>query len=810
MDGSVRDRTDGLVAELEQRASALLAVNAIADVVLRVADACDGLDRVLEVLAQRTRFPAIALFQTNEAAQRLELLCSRGFAEASRLAATSLPVNGSITGAAVRGREIVASPDLGVDPRVPAEVRERLLEEGFVGAVSVPLLAGDRALGAMNLLYKSRDVPNAEIEREMLKSIGRTIALAMERARYLRRLQQERQRSDATLRSIGDGVIVTDARGNVTLMNASAERITGWSEKEAFERPLEEIFRIYDEKTRSALASPIARSLETGEVVRIEEGVVLTARDGTERDVVDTSAPILSPGGRLEGVVLGFQDVTRKLRDHNWLAFMHEASLLLARSLDYETTLTRVTRLAVGLADVCLVDIVQPDGSIHRLAGAHRDPEQQSLVDNVVKHSQLDPEALEGVTRAVRTLRPVLYDFPSEERREGIAAHGAYFEALDALGLGSGLVVPLIVDGPRAIGAIVLASRGFHRFDGCDVERASQLAHCFALAIQNASLHRQVQDSLAMREEFLNLLSHELKTPMTALQLHLAIFERGLPAPTDPATAERLARTKEQLRRLVTLTDDLLNVSRFSTEPVALHPETVDLRQIVADAMDRCREEANRAGCTFQVRAGSALAWRCDPQLMRVAISNLLANAVKFGRGDPIEISVESNGDAKARILVTDHETGLRPRTWTGSSSRSNAPSRRGTTGDWGSGFTWPGRSSKCTGVRSWSPTSTTGHDVYGAALLRQWGVRTSLLAARRLQLAHDDREGKGGADCRRIGAWSGKLRGASGRGNAVGDARRDSVLFATVTESTSPVGVSVMRMINRPAGFDLEPGSFS
>lgn len=651
--------------QLEERARALLTVNAIADVILTAVDARDVLGAALEAIACRTRFPAIAVYRTNEPARRLDLLCSRGFAQTTELAGSSLPLEGSLSGSAVRGRKIVTSPDVGREADVPIVLRQRLAEEGFSAALCVPLLMGEHAIGTMNLLYKGREVGVSGSEREMLTSIGKAIAMAIERSRFVRCLDQERQRSDATLRSIGDAVVVTDARGLVTLMNPAAERLTRWSEKEALGRSVEDIFRIYDEKTRAPVENPVSTSLRTREFVKLADSAVLLARDGTERDVVDSCAPILDTDRHLEGAVLAFHDVTRPRRDQNWLAFMHEASLLLARSLDYETTLGLVARLAVAsLADVCVVDLLQPDGTIRRLAGAHADPAKQPLVDDLVRLACRDPSALEGVTRSVRMCQPALYDLSDDAMQARYAAYlgsgREYFRALTALDLGSGLVVPLLVEDSRALGAITLGSRGVHRFEASDVQRAQQLAHCFALAIENARLHREMQDSLAMREEFLNLVAHELKTPITALQLDLAAIEKGFRAHSDTATADRLARPMEQVRRLVRLAECMLDVSVLSPERVVLQLENVDLRQVVADAVERYREDAQRTPVP-RLRPGPPVLWRCDRRLLARAIANLLLNAAKFGEGRPIELSVEVNGDAVARIHVIDHGIGVSP-----------------------------------------------------------------------------------------------------------------------------------------------------
>ena len=513
----------------------------------------------------------------------------------------------------------------------------------------------------MNLIYKA-ELRLTEDERSMLRSIGNAMAMAMERTTYVRTIERERQRSDATLRSIGEAVIATDGRGHVTMMNHEAERLTAWTEDESVGRPVSDIFRIHDSKTHGPLETPVATSLRRGEVIRLPCCVVLESRDGAERDITATNAPISDADGNAWGAVMAFQDETQAQRNHSWLAFMHEASCLLQGSLDWETTLARVARLAVGaLADVCSIDIVQPDGSIRRVAGAHADPARQSLVDEVVRLSRLDPDAREGTPKAIRTREPVLYDL-SGEAAGGTQLAGnrdpEFLRALKALDLASSLMVPLVA-GERTLGAITLASRGPHRFGTSDVQRAQQLAHCFALAIENARLHREMQDALAVREEFLNLASHELRTPLTALQLNLQALQKAQRKGGNPASCARLTRARKQSERLAQLSESLVDVAKLSGGRMVLHLEDVNLRRLVADAAERCREEAGRAGCVIELREGPPLVWRCDRARIEQAVCVLLTNAIKYGRARPIQLDVDSVDGPTARITVTDHGIGI-------------------------------------------------------------------------------------------------------------------------------------------------------
>ncbi|MBW3540845.1 MAG: response regulator [Planctomycetes bacterium] len=146
----------------------------------------------------------------------------------------------------------------------------------------------------------------------------RELHTAIQMAAHKHRLEQElrnsRQWLATTLRSIGDAVVATSADGRVLLMNPIAEELTGWSESEAAGRPLDEVFQIVNERTRSPVDSPVARVLAEGMIVGLANHTLLIARDGVERPIDDSAAPIRDDDQTLLGVVLVFRDVSERRR----------------------------------------------------------------------------------------------------------------------------------------------------------------------------------------------------------------------------------------------------------------------------------------------------------------------------------------------------------------------------------------------------------------------------------------------------------------------------------------------------------------
>ncbi len=133
-----------------------------------------------------------------------------------------------------------------------------------------------------------------------------------ERKKAENRLAAEKERLAVTLRSIGDGVITTDTEGKVIIMNRVAEKLTGWDLSEARGRPLTAVFNIINEITRKPCENPAEKVLATGGIIELENHTVLIARDGTERIIADSGAPIMDRESLIIGVVLVFRDMTEK------------------------------------------------------------------------------------------------------------------------------------------------------------------------------------------------------------------------------------------------------------------------------------------------------------------------------------------------------------------------------------------------------------------------------------------------------------------------------------------------------------------
>ena len=166
-------------------------------------------------------------------------------------------------------------------------------------------------------LQNSHDLLESRVQERTMELTEAVIDLhreMVERHHAEGELAAEKERLLVTMRSIGDGVISTDIKGRVVLLNKVAEQLTGWEHHEALGRPLDEIFQLLDGDTRCPLETPVARVLRTNQVFMLPARALLTDRNGVEREIADSAAPIHNELSELVGAVLVFRDETEKNR----------------------------------------------------------------------------------------------------------------------------------------------------------------------------------------------------------------------------------------------------------------------------------------------------------------------------------------------------------------------------------------------------------------------------------------------------------------------------------------------------------------
>ncbi len=144
------------------------------------------------------------------------------------------------------------------------------------------------------------------------RELHSTIEMALYKHKMEKRVRESEQWLFTTLRSIGDGIIATDTKGQITFMNPVAEALTGWTQKAAVRKPLDTVFTITSKEPETEIENPVTRVLHEESISNLGDHKILVARDGREIDIADSAAPIRDEYGEILGVVLVFRDITKQ------------------------------------------------------------------------------------------------------------------------------------------------------------------------------------------------------------------------------------------------------------------------------------------------------------------------------------------------------------------------------------------------------------------------------------------------------------------------------------------------------------------
>jgi predicted ATPase/signal transduction histidine kinase len=414
------------------------------------------------------------------------------------------------------------------------------------------------------------------------------------------------------------------------------------------------------EETRSILALPILR---LGKLV----GVLYLENDLTTRAFAPERIRVLQVlsshiAVSLENSLL-FEKLTREVEERQRaearVRFLAESSALLAQSLDFETTLTKIAHLALPfLADWCTIDLHE-EGQVRRVVAAHRDPEKEKILLEVRRRlAGLGPPS--PSVEAIRTGESHLEHDVSDQRLSQLVPDPEARELLLQVGCRSGMTVPFGTGG-QPFGAISFVSGSpDRRYGKEDYALAEALAHRAAMAIDNARLYREAREAVRLRDEFLSVASHELNTPIAALTLSIRGMQDALSGkPASQEEVDGLLRLSDrQCRRLRRLIGDLLDITRLERGLLRLERTEMDLAALVREAVTSMAAALERSGCTLSVEASSPVLGRWDPLRLEQVVVNLLSNAAKFGAGKPIHLRIDRDGDT-AVLSVKDHGIGI-------------------------------------------------------------------------------------------------------------------------------------------------------
>lgn len=429
----------------------------------------------------------------------------------------------------------------------------------------------------------------------------------------IKALHEQRDWLLVTLSSIGDAVITTNGEGRVTFLNPVAESLTGWSPEEAVGHPLGSVFRIINEESRQPVESPTVEAFREGHTVELASHCLLIARDGTERPLDDSAAPIRNDKGEVAGVILVFRDIAERRKTER----------ALAKALAYSDDIIATLREPFLVLDHDL-RVKTANRSFYDSFQVSKEETENRLVYDL-GNGQWDIPALRKLLSEVLSRNQSVQDFEVEH-------------TFPTLGRKT----------------MLLNARPF--------PPDSKHPELILLAVEDVSRLRERADELAEasrhKDEFLATLAHELRNPLAPIRNAVQFLGMEGLKEMDVKTARNVI--DRQVTVMVCLIDDLLDLSRISRNRLAIHKQCVELAAVVESAVESGRPLIQQCGHELTVSLPpEPIRLDADPIRLAQVFLNLLNNAAKYTKhGGHIWLTAERQG-RDAVVRVRDNGIGI-------------------------------------------------------------------------------------------------------------------------------------------------------
>lgn len=560
-------------------------------------------------------------------------------------------------------------------------------------------------------------------------------------------LQAEREWFRTTLTSIGDAVITTDTQGLVTMLNPVAEALTAWSEHEAKGKALDAVFQITNEETGEPVENPALRALEEGVIVGLANHTVLIGKDGTERLIADSAAPIKDGHGAITGAVLVFRDVTEQSRADQELRYQYDLTKAIT---DNATT-------AIFMIDnKSRCTFMNPAAEI--MTGFSFEEANGQVLHDLIHHSRPDGTHYPMPECPIDRALPEKFDVRNHEdlfiRKGGEffpvmcnarpifredAAIGTVIEVLDLTQQKQAVEMlqqsearfAQLADNISQLawmaderGQIYWYNQRWYDYTGATLEEVrgsgwqkvlhpehvqrveERLRHCFdageawedtfplrssngtyrwflsrAMPLRDSDgkverwfgtstditeqretqeeLHRlaaKLSEADRRKTEFLATLAHELRNPLAPIRTGLEIMKM---TKNHPQQIEQVRDTLErQTQQLITLVDDLLDVSRITRGRLQLRKSHVEVKEVLQTAADTVRPLIDERKQELSVALpDEPIYLDADPHRLAQVFSNLLNNAAKYSPEQSlIQVLVKCQAN---EVAVTVKDAGI-------------------------------------------------------------------------------------------------------------------------------------------------------
>lgn len=537
------------------------------------------------------------------------------------------------------------------DARVKSEsIRKR----GVKALYGIPLVHDGQVIG----VAETGSVSANEFSEEdmlLLRTMAHRATTVIIQARLVgarRRAEAELSESEARFQALADNIPqlawMADESGWISWYNqrwyeytgTTLEDMQGWGWQ-----------KVHHPDHLARVVEKVRHHFETGEIW--EDTFPLRGKDGRYRWFLSRAIPLRDDRGVLVKWIGTNTDVTEE-------RFLRSATGVLAASLDFRETLASIATLAVpALADWCAVELVTEGGTTEQLAVEHIDRSKVELAHELRRRFPPDPDAPGGVAHVLRTGQPELYEDLTDTCLTQLARSPEHAAILRGLGLRSAMITPMVARG-RTVGAIsFISAESGRRYTPRDLDTAQELALRAALALDNARLFREAQEAARAREEILAVVSHDLRNPLSTIQMSTELLLSGTVG-SNERSRWQLGVVHRAVGRMERLIGDLLDMASIQAGRLALETQVQPAEPIVVEAIELNQALAAEQGIEIEreSRVGGLQVLGDRQRIMQV-FSNLIGNAIKFcPPGERITVSARRE-DGQLHFSVSDTGPGI-------------------------------------------------------------------------------------------------------------------------------------------------------
>ncbi len=671
----------------------------------------DLLGRLLDDIRDLLDVDTLAILLETEDSKHLEVRVARGIEEIDLVNQFH-----STLGEGMSGRIASSGQPMIIDDVSTSDLRSPLLRSEVRSAVGVPLLIENRVIGVLRAgSVQFRQFTSDDLR--LLQIVADRLALAIDRGRLAEAERAARTEADAsnvlassldyerTLKDLASNAVpaladwcsifIREDSGQIRMIalavdDPSRAEFARWFEERFSLDPDREVGVPYVFRTgqpeivgsvshqrlwlqaRDSDEMAILRTANLTSVINVPlhaHGSVIgvmsftstnAARRFGEADLVlmqdlANRASLAIDNGRLyrasQAAIRRAEQQAEQLRQ------LTAASVLINTGLSLDEVLQEITdqaRAVIG-ANLAVTSLTQGENWAQAITARSLSPEYEGWRDYDA------PVDGSGIYHLVcETNRPMRLTQTELEAHPDYRAFGSHRGEHPPLN--GWLAVPLADRNGRNIGLIQLSDKVEGEFSEGDEQITLQLAQIAAIAIENAHLYREVQDALNVRDQFLSIASHELKTPLTTVKGYVQLLNRYLHRPEMERShlEESVQELQQQVRRLEVLLSDLLDSSRIQQGRLDLRPGPMDLSNLARQVLTRFEQAIERRDSHHLVLdAPTPIEGVWDYDRLDQILSNLISNALKYSpKGGEVRVSV-SDDEGEAVVQVSDQGIGM-------------------------------------------------------------------------------------------------------------------------------------------------------